>query len=337
MNAQLTLSRLSRVPLRHYWPDEARDFTPWLGTEENIALLSETIGIDLEVQEQEARVGPFRADILCRDTATARLVLVENQLERTDHTHLGQLFTYAAGLDAVAVVWIAERFTEEHRAALDWLNRITHEGFHFFGIEVELWQIDGSALAPRFNVVVKPNDWSKTARESASGPRKGLTEAQQLPFDYWSSFGEHLREHASKFSSPKPLPQGWASWGVGRTGFSLGASIYIRTSEGGGGGVYIWITGAEASEYLRLLERERETIESELGFALEWDAKRGKRSAVVSVRGGPDARDRRNWPELHEWMRVRMEAFDRAFRGRIRSLELGPEMDGDEEPGDTTL
>ena len=119
------LERLERVPnLRGYWANEASDFTPWLASETNIELLSETIGFDLDVQQQEAAVGPFRADILCRDT-------------RTDHTHPGQLFTYAAGLDAVTVVWIAQRFNEEHRAALDWLNRITHEDFHFFGIEIE--------------------------------------------------------------------------------------------------------------------------------------------------------------------------------------------------------
>lgn len=325
------LSRLERVPLRHYWPDEARDFTPWLGTEENIALLGETIGIDLEVQEQEARVGPFRADILCRDTATGSLILVENQLERTDHTHLGQLFTYAAGLDAVAVVWIAERFTEEHRAALDWLNRITHEDFHFFGIEVELWQIGDSALAPKFNVVAKPNDWSKTVREAASGPRKGLTEAQQLQLDYWASFGEHLREHGSRFNSPKPAPQNWASWGVGRTGFNLGANVYTQTNEGGGA-VYLWIADAEASAYFRLLEREREAIESELGYALRWDEKPGRKSSSVVVRGGPDARDRLNWPELHEWMRVRIEDFDRVFRGRVRSLVTPRESDASGPP-----
>lgn len=113
------LGRLEKVELREVWKTEASDFTPWLAQEQNIELLGETIGIDLEVEAQEKNVGPFRADILCKDTLTDNWVLIENQLERTDHTHLGQLLTYAAGLNAVTIVWIAERFTDEHRATLD--------------------------------------------------------------------------------------------------------------------------------------------------------------------------------------------------------------------------
>ena len=120
----MSLGRLEKIDLRTYWKKEATDFTPWLAKEENIQLLSETIGIELEVKSQEQSVGPFSADILCKDTMNDHYVLIENQLEKTDHTHLGQLMTYAAGLDAVTIIWIAQKFTEEHRAALDWLNRI---------------------------------------------------------------------------------------------------------------------------------------------------------------------------------------------------------------------
>src|SRR5882672_9937256 len=113
------LGRLRKVDLREAWSSENSDFTPWLAQEENLKLLGEAIGIELELEWQEKDVGPFRADILCKDTATDDWVLIENQLERTDHCHLGQLITYAAGLNAVTIVWIAERFTQEHRAALD--------------------------------------------------------------------------------------------------------------------------------------------------------------------------------------------------------------------------
>ena len=135
------LGRLKSVALRDAWLGEATDFTPWLAQPDNMALLSEAIGIELEVDSQETNVGPFRADILCRDTINGHYVLIENQLERTDHTHLGQLLTYAAGLEAVTIVWIASRFTDEHRAALDWLNNATTSGFNFFGLEIELWLI----------------------------------------------------------------------------------------------------------------------------------------------------------------------------------------------------
>ena len=132
-----TLGRLTPVDLREAWQGEASDFTPWLAQSDNIALLSEAIGIELEVEAQEQQVGPFRADILCRDTLSNHYVLIENQLDRTDHGHLGQLLTYAAGLDAVTIVWIASRFTDEHRAALDWLNSVTTGEINFFGLEIE--------------------------------------------------------------------------------------------------------------------------------------------------------------------------------------------------------
>lgn len=121
------LGRLEKVDLRIVWTHEANHFTPWLAQENNLALLGDTIGLDLELSSREQSVGPYRADIVCKDTITDSWVLIENQLERTDHTHLGQLLTYAAGLDAVTIVWIAPRITDEHRAALDWLNEVTDE------------------------------------------------------------------------------------------------------------------------------------------------------------------------------------------------------------------
>ena len=161
------LGRLTRVDLRDIWTSEAIDFTPWLAQPENISILGDTLGIDLELEAQEKAVGPFRADILCKDIGTDSWVLVENQLERTDHTHLGQLLTYASGLQAVTIVWIAARFTEEHRATLDWLNKITDESFRFLGLEVELWRIGDSPAAPKFNIVSKPNDWSRSVAQAA--------------------------------------------------------------------------------------------------------------------------------------------------------------------------
>jgi len=164
----MKFGRLEKVELRDFWYKEDKDFTPWLAKPENIEILSEAIGIELEVQSQEQNVGPFRADILCFDINDNHYILIENQLEKTDHTHLGQLMTYAAGLDAITIIWISPRFTEEHRAALDWLNRITDETFRFFGIEIELYRIGDSFPAPMFNVVSKPNDWSKNVKKTAS-------------------------------------------------------------------------------------------------------------------------------------------------------------------------
>ena len=146
-----SLGQLARVDLRQVWENEARDFTPWLARPENIALLGDTLGLELDVESTEADVGPYRADIVCRDmgggSPDGELVLVENQLGRTNHEHLGQLLTYAAGLAAVKVVWIAAPFTDEHRSALDWLNERTDRNVNFFGLEIELWRIGGSPTA----------------------------------------------------------------------------------------------------------------------------------------------------------------------------------------------
>ena len=161
------LGRLTRVDLREIWETEAVDFTPWLAQEDNLVILGETLGISLELEAQEKDVGRFRADILCKNKSNGSWVLIENQLDRTDHSHLGQLLTYASGLEAVTIVWIAYPFTDEHRSTLDWLNKITDEKFRFFGLEVELWRIGDSPAAPKFNVVSKPNDWSRSVAQAA--------------------------------------------------------------------------------------------------------------------------------------------------------------------------
>ena len=153
------LATIQRVDLRGVWSSEAADFTPWLA--ENIGKLGEALGMELEVEAQEAPVGGFALDILARDPENNRQVVIENQLGATDHTHLGQLLTYAAGFDANVIVWIARNFRDEHRGALDLLNRRTGEDTEFFGIEVELWRIDDSRPAPNFKLVATPNEWRK--------------------------------------------------------------------------------------------------------------------------------------------------------------------------------
>ena len=184
MNKQL--GRLEKIKnIRDIWDTEDRDFTPWLAEENNIALLGDAIGLSLEVEAQEKAVGPFRADILCKDTADDSWVLIENQLERTDHKHLGQLMTYASGLKAVTIVWLATKFTEEHRSSLDWLNQITDDSFNFFGLEIELWKIDDSLIAPKFNVVSKPNDWSRSVVAASKS-----TELSPNPFNKQIGLGE---------------------------------------------------------------------------------------------------------------------------------------------------
>lgn len=168
-----TLGSIQSVDLRDCREYEDKDFTPWLAQEDKIKLLGDTIDMDLQVESQEVNIGPFRADILYKDSYD-HYVLIENQLELTDHTHLGQIMTYAAGLNAATIIWIAKEFTEEHHAALDWLNNITDNSFNFVGIEIHLIQIGNSAIAPVFKIVAKPNGWSKAVRNTNSTSPKTL-------------------------------------------------------------------------------------------------------------------------------------------------------------------
>jgi hypothetical protein len=312
------LGRLEKVDLREQWQREDTDFTPWLAAEENIALLGETIGLVLEVQEQEANVGPYRADILCKNLADNSLVLIENQLEKTDHSHLGQLLTYAAGLNAVTLVWVVGSFTEEHRAALDWLNRITGENIHFFGLEVELWKISDSVPAPKFNLAVKPNDWIKTMKEVANSSLARLSNGQQLQFDYWSSFAEFISKCKTSIKAPKPYPSNWMGYGIGRAGAVLTA-IINRTEAV----VRIETDNVEHPGWFHLLHEQREHIEHELGFSLSWDERPDKKFACVRVDTKIDATNREQWPAIHSWMLEKMEAFRNVFGPKVKKLNDG--------------
>src|SRR5215831_538726 len=212
-----TLGRLEKVDLRTAWTSESSDFTPWLALPENLKLLGETVGIDLEFEAQEKDVGPFRADILCKDTLDGSWVLIENQLERTDHTHLGQLLTYASGLETVTIVWIAARFTEEHRSTLDWLNKITDESFRFFGLEVELWRIGTSPAAPKFNIVSKPNEWSLSVAQAARAIDDAeLSDTRVMQREYWAALNLVLDALDGPVSGArKAQAQSWMAYGIG--------------------------------------------------------------------------------------------------------------------------
>ena len=314
---QSTLGRLAKVDPRTVWTHEAHDFTPWLAQDENLRQLGDAIGIELELAGTEQNVGPFNADILCKDTVDDQWVLVENQLERTDHTHLGQLLTYAAGLDAATIVWITRRFREEHRAALDWLNENTETGIHFFGIEIELWQIGDSPPAPKFNLVSKPNDWSKTVSHIAQDGE--LTETQQLKLDYWTALAPHIEERDTQLQVRSPAARNYMDFAVGRSGCNLAAGIntqapYVR--------VLLWISGRPESEAIfYLLREERDQIEDEIGTSLDWLPRPDKKSFVVECRWDADPTDRSDWPSQHERMAELLDAFHRTFSPRLKRLD----------------
>ena len=327
------LGRLESVDLRRIWGSEPGDFTPWLADEANIKLLGDTIGIELEVEAQEKEVGRFQADILCKDTAaTDHWVLIENQLERTDHTHLGQLLTYAAGLDAVTIVWIAAGFTDEHRAALDWLNEIVSDKIRFFGIEIELWRIGDSPTAPKFNIVSKPNDWTKPAAGlRARFSSADLSDLRKLQLEYWKDLRELLKKHQGAVRPTKPLAQHWQTFSIGRSYFLLYANMNIRSARIG---VQLVLQGADAKAHYELLRRQKDIIDDEAGERLDWRMLPDKKESQINLyRHDSDPSNRNLWKEQHQWLLDKLELFHKVFANRIKSLdasevvELGPDSE----------
>ena len=329
------MGRLERVDLNEAWETEDGDFTPWLASEDNIALLGDTIGMDLEVEAQEKQVGPFRADILCLDTADNHWVLIENQLYRTDHTHLGQLMTYAAGLDAVTIVWIARQFTDEHRAALDWLNEITDDVIRFFGIEVELWRIGDSPMAPKFNIVSKPNDWTATSKRVRQQLSDELTPYRQLQVDYWGELQKLMQQRQGNVRPRKPLIQHWMPFAIGRTNFNLLANFTLTKNLISAG---LELSGADAQAHFALLLKDKEAIENEMGKTLIWDQKPGTSYRYIgTAKDNCDLKNKDTWPELLEWQFQELEAYYRVFAPRIKDLNAEdyipdePDLDDTEE------
>lgn len=328
MSSTTCLGRLEQVDLRKVWLNEAGHFTPWLAQDDNIALLADTLGLDLKVEALEKGVGPYRADIVCRDTTDGTLVLIENQLEKTNHVHLGQLLTYAAGLDAVTVVWIAERFTDEHRAALDWLNEITSERVGFFGLEIELWRIGNSPVAPKFNVVSRPNDWIKVS-SGGGGGGANLSETQELQFEYWKAFLEHAKQSKSNLKMHKALPQHWLTVSIGRSNFHMAGTINTLEERIA---VELYLGGADAKKHFAQLFAEKEVIDKAIGGALEWmELPNRKASRILQPRANSNIKHRANWPEQHKWMLDTFERFDTVFRPRVKALPGSYEDEDDQE------
>ncbi len=314
----ITLGRLTKVELRDIWKSESQDFTPWLAQPENITALAEALSMELEIEAREREVGPFRADLLCKDLIDDSWVLIENQLERTDHSHLGQLLTYAAGLQTVTIVWIASRFTEEHRAALDWLNEISDERFKFFGVEVELWRIGDSVAAPKFNIVSKPNEWTRSITQASRRiESEALSETKKVQLDFWVALQKALEGHAF-LRSRKPRPQHWTTYSIGRTGMHLGAILDSQKSRIA---VELYLGDENAKSFFGQLKADQVTIEAELGHAPAWMELPSRRACrIVSYRSVTDPLDEASWPELIGWISKTLEAYYRAFHKRVLKL-----------------
>lgn len=315
------LGRLERHELRDIWTSESANFTPWLARPENLALLGEVLGLTLELEAQERNVGAFRADILCKNVDDDHWVLIENQLERTDHSHLGQLLTYASGLEAVTIVWIAARFAEEHRSTLDWLNRITDDRFRFFGVEIELLRIGNSSPAPRFNIVAKPNSWSHSVADAARAIEEAdLSDLKLMQRNYWAALSEVLKRLGGPVKgNKKPQPSYLMGYPTGRSGFRVYA-VMLRNQNRLRAALYL--VGDEAKSNFAVLQRQKAEIERDLGFPLEWEEQLGQQESRVSCYlDGVDPEDESDWLRQHEWLAGRLNGLHGVFAARVTALD----------------
>lgn len=312
----MKIGKLEKVDIRQLWNGEASDFTPWLAKQENMKLLGDEIGIELEVVQQEKNVGPFRADILCRSTIDDHNILVENQLEKTDHTHLGQILTYAAGLDAVTIIWIAKKFTEEHRAAIDWLNKITDEKFNFFGIEIEVYRIGDSLPAPFFQIVSKPNDWAKAIK--ATTQNQELTETKALNLEYWQAMKRYFEDKGTWLKPQKPSPQHWTNFALGKTDIYMAAIASVRD---GFIKVELYINTPNAKELFNSLKTQyQESSKTVFGESIVWNELPERKVSIVSLEKVVKVANKSNWSEQHQWLMDTLEKFDKFFRPKIKNL-----------------
>ena len=309
-----TLGQLTRIDARSVWKNEATEFTPWLAA--NISLLGDALGLDLEVSATEVDVGQFSVDIVATDLSTGHLVVIENQLDPTDHSHLGQLITYAAGQTASSLVWVAPRFRDEHRQALDWLNANTAEDLNFFGVEVELLQVDGSVPAPHFKLVAQPNEWAKAQKSVSSAPSElGLRYQQFL-----SSVLERFKQLRPFFTSASRVStDNWFQFAAGRAGFNFSWSI----AGGSRMRVELYIDVGDRDQnkaYFDQLQGRAEELEANIGHSLTWERLDGKKGCRIAIYRDTDPENFESDPDLIEWAAQTMVNLADVLRPIVKAL-----------------
>ncbi len=290
----VSFSRLHDVALREAWMHEANHFTPWLAA--NIEHIADAVRIELEVAGTEKAVGDFAADILARNPQDDTMVLIENQLEQTDHRHLGQIMTYLSGLEARTVIWIAPSFREEHLSAIRWLNEHTADGFSFFALRLRVVRIDDSPYAPIFEVVEKPNGWDRDLNAKVKAVESDLARRRAA---FWTAYLERYPEAAARGLTPSRHSNVWLP--APPEGTILGLYAASRTS-----GVYL--RGPAGSNFEKILAQfmpYREQLEARLGAPIyigegDW--------MFISKISHPIS-DEERWTEIIDWMEERSALY----------------------------
>lgn len=309
---------LKKIDLRELWAKEASDFTPWLA--EHLPALGDVLGMELELQSREAPVGDFSLDLLARDVGRDRLVIIENQLEPTDHDHLGKLLTYAAGYDASVIVWLAQEIREEHRQTIDWLNQHTDSNTEFFAVVIEVLQIDESRPAYNFKPVAFPNEWRKT--NIGAGGGAGISERGEAYRRFFQELIDDLRVKHRFTGARMGQAQSWYSFASGYSGVTYGVSF----ARGGRVRAELYISTGESGENKRLfdaLAKDRQTVETDFGEPLEWERLDDRSASRIAIyRTGSIDDDAQTLQEIKEWAINRLLKFKTAYGPRL-ARQLG--------------
>lgn len=285
------LGKLQEVNIRELWPHEQYDFSKWLAEEENIQELGNVLNLSITDIETERFVGSYRCDILGKDEITGKTVLIENQLEPTNHDHLGKIITYASGLDASVVVWIVEKAKEEHASAIEWLNNHTTEDVAFFLIEIHAYKIGDSLPAPYFKIIEQPNDFTRTTKATKSGE---LTAAQEYRMDFWNRFNDVLEQEGKPFNKRKATPDHWYNVAIGTSNAYLSIDLIDKEHKVRVG---LWIP--DNKDLFDDLFSKKDEIEDAISLDLIWDRKEGKKaSAIFTYLKGLNFKKQDNYPEL---------------------------------------
>lgn len=288
----MAIGKLEEVDIRELWKHEQYDFSEWLAKKENIENLNEILGLTLVDISKETYVGSYRCDLFARDEATGTKVIIENQLEISNHDHLGKIITYASGLDAKVVVWIVTKAREEHRSAIEWLNNNTNNNVNFFLIEIHAYKIGNSDKAPMFKVVEQPNDFIKNNKSSSNDESMNKSQSQRIEF--WSQFNDVVIERGKPFNTRKPTTDHWYNIAIGTSEAHIDITLVNKDSLIG---VELYITNNK--ELFDKLYERKEDIENDLGFKLDWRRlDNSKASRIVYRIKGLNFDDHSNYNEL---------------------------------------
>jgi len=311
----MALSILKKVELREEWKNEAADFTNWLAQDENLQLLSDEIGIDISLVQTEASVGKFSVDILAEEENTARKIVIENQLETTNHDHLGKIITYASGFDAEIIIWIVKDVRDEHKQAVDWLNEHTDDKVNFFAIRMELWQIGDSPYAPKFQIISKPNDWAKAIKKSTT--RSGLTDRRLMQLEFWNQFKEFAISNKSTLRLRKSYPQHWYDISIGNSKSQLSLIVDANNEQ-----VRCEFYISDSKPLFHALLENKEIIESKLDHELEWMELEGKKASRVKTVLNIDVSDSENWERCFQWLMETAQEFQAVFANQMKKMKI---------------